>query len=90
MGGAGSLSNMFRVSYDRMIFPRQLGFHHGVPRIESHFGLVSPDFAMDNVNCTGTIESLQDCSYRTKDDCVEGEGAGVQCYHGEKGNTKFF
>ena len=73
-----------------MIFLRQLGFVHGVPRTASHFGLVSTNFAMDNVNCTGTIESLQDCSYITEHDCGEGEGAGVQCYYCCSGKINFF
>ena len=64
-----------------MIFTRQLGFDHGVPMKESHYGNVGADFAMDQVDCDSTADFLQNCSYITNDNCGAGEGAGVQCYH---------
>jgi len=46
----------------------------------SHFGGVGNDFAMDKINCDGSEERIQDCSYVTEDDCNYGEGAGVCCF----------
>ena len=46
---------------------------------ESAFGQVTDDFAMDNVECNGNEESIQDCTYLPEDNCGPGEGAGVVC-----------
>merc|ERR1719341_1034005 len=60
---------------------RQLGFGSGIYKIGSHYGTVSTgDFAMDDVNCSGSENYLQNCSYQTTDDCGTSEGAGVHCY----------
>ena len=39
-------------------------------------------FAMDDVNCNGREEILQNCKYNSADNCGGGEGAGVICYNG--------
>ena len=62
---------------------RILGFSGGIPKTGSHFGLVSTDFAMDDVFCTGSEQSIFDCPYSTSHDCEAQEGAGVICHTGE-------
>ena len=56
-----------------------LGYSFGRPTNRSHFGRVSNSFAMDNVKCTGSEDSLLDCPHETQDDCNGDEGAGVIC-----------
>ena len=45
----------------------------------STYGSVSTNFIMDDVNCAGTEESLEDCSYNPRHNCGSSEGAGVIC-----------
>ena len=58
---------------------KQLGFSSGFARWESSFGSVPTDFAMDNVQCTGEAETIQQCVYNLDDNCNINEGAGVEC-----------
>ncbi len=59
---------------------RQLGFEGAVrATIESEFGAGSNDFAMDNVQCTGSEDILQDCPFSATEDCAGSELAGVEC-----------
>ena len=37
---------------------------------------------MDYVDCNGSEQYIQDCSYNTEDDCGPGDAAGVLCYGG--------
>ena len=63
-----------------ILFFRQLGFGSGIYKTGSYYGTVSTsDFAMDDVNCSGSENRLQNCSYQTTDDCKTTEGAGVHC-----------
>jgi len=66
-------------SNDARVVCRQLGFNYGTSKSGSYFGDVPSDFAMDEVGCVGNEATLQDCSYRTSDDCGRSEGAGVIC-----------
>ena len=59
---------------------RQLGYSYGDAYLYSHWGSVSSNFAMDNVQCSGNEMYLQECSYSISDDCGSDEGAGVHCY----------
>ena len=59
--------------------PRELGHDGRNFTVNSHFGHVSDDFAMDDVKCKGTEEKLLDCRYETKDNCGKKEGLGVIC-----------
>ena len=63
---------------------RELGFPLGAARVtkESHFGSVSSSFSMDDVKCGGDEASLEDCYYKSYDDCGGSEGAGVVCQEG--------
>ena len=45
----------------------------------STFGSVSTNFIMDDVQCDGTEETLEDCSYNPRHNCGSSEGAGVIC-----------
>ena len=39
---------------------------------------------MDELSCTVTDNTLQDCSYKTIEDCDQTEGAGVECSYAGK------
>ena len=71
------------------IFFRHLGFDYGFKTIKSTFGNVPSQFAMDEVACSSTDQTLQDCSYNdeTTEDCGQGEGAGVNCYNYDSSGT---
>ena len=71
------------------IFFRQLGFDYGGKTSKSTFGNVPSQFAMDEVACNSTEQTLQDCSYNdeTTEDCGQGEGAGVNCYSYDSSGT---
>ncbi len=59
---------------------QQLGFNGVVDiKVKSTYGPVPSVFAFDNVNCTGTETSLNDCPHANVDDCTSFEGAGVVC-----------
>ena len=64
---------------DVRVVCRQLGFNNGTRYTSSHWGNVPSDFAMDEVACTGSEATIQQCGYRTSDDCGSPEGAGVSC-----------
>jgi len=57
---------------------RQLGFQDGVHTRNSEFGQFR-EYAMDDVDCEGTENRIQDCTYRTRHNCGPGEVAGVYC-----------
>ena len=46
---------------------------------DSRYGNTEDNFIMDDVVCKGTEDSLEECSFQTKDDCNGKEGAGVMC-----------
>merc|ERR1712212_445773 len=58
---------------------RMLGYYGGEYTPHSHFGDVSADFAMDEVQCTGNEASINDCPHQTSHDCGSTEGLGVIC-----------
>ena len=58
----------------------QLGFNSGVARTKSYFGNVPNKFTMDDINCYGDEDNIQQCSYKTSDNFNYGDGAGVECY----------
>ena len=60
---------------------RQLGFAGGRATVASFGDVYTSNFAMDDVHCEGDEEHLQDCSYRSVDDCNISEGAGVICHY---------
>ena len=65
---------------DAAVVCRQLGFP-GVESatVESAFGTVSAEYAMDNVRCFGNETKLKDCYHKKEDACYGNEGAGVVC-----------
>ena len=65
---------------DADVVCQELGFRKAVYHtVGSVFGKVSPDFAMDNVKCSGIERRLKDCLHTTHENCGPGEGAGVVC-----------
>jgi len=69
---------------DGRVVCRELGFKDMLTTyVRSHFGMVSRNFAMDNVECTGTEQRLRMCHHSKSDDCDRNEGAGVTCDNDE-------
>ena len=58
---------------------KQLGFSSGIARWESAFGSVPTQHAMDDVQCTGDEDTIQQCTYSLNENCDSTEGAGVEC-----------
>ena len=58
---------------------RELGYYGGQYTTKSHFGKVSDDFMMDEVQCKGNEEKLLDCPHETEDNCGAKEGLGAIC-----------
>ena len=50
------------------------------------FGIVYGKFEMDNVECSGIEEGLDNCTYSDSHDCTASEGAGVVCIGNYKTN----
>ena len=48
----------------------------------SRFGNVVANYALDNVKCSGSEESLEDCQYLERHNCENHEAAGVICASG--------
>ena len=72
---------------------KQLGFSKAVEyTVNSKFGNVSAEFSFDQVDCSGTEETLEDCKHENTDDCGPDEGAGVVCQEnsGIKWHFKIF
>ena len=71
---------------DAQVVCRMLGFNKGVGFLGLNtngghpFGNVPrADFSMDDVNCTGSEQSILDCPHKTKHNCSVKEGAGLRC-----------
>ena len=66
---------------DARVVCRMLGFssNGATAVLYSTYGSVVDNFIMDDVNCDGTEDSLEDCSYSPTDNCGTSEGAGVIC-----------
>merc|ERR1712055_31754 len=62
---------------------RQLGYLGGEITTSSHFGTVSADFAMDEVNCNGTEEYFWRCPHESVHNCGGLEAMGVICSNDE-------
>ena len=67
---------------DASVVCKMLGYSGGVPKTGSYFGMVSTNYAMDDVLCTGMENSLLDCPHTTTHNCETNEGAGVICNKG--------
>ena len=59
---------------------RQLGYSNGIATRYHYFGKVTGDFVMNNVNCSGEENRIQECPYSTQNNCSGGE-ARVICVH---------
>ena len=59
---------------------RQLGFDGGFVTSD-YFGDVPSKFSMDNVDCDGVEQHIQDCTYTDEngENCSSSEGAAVYC-----------
>ena len=78
-GYFGPICDDYWFNEEATVVCRQLGFNSGVAKVESFFGLVPNRFAMDDINCAGDEDTIQQCSYEIFDDCSYAEGAGVEC-----------
>ena len=68
---------------------RQLGFASGTSTSNSYFGSVPNEFAMDNVNCSPSDDTIQDCEHLDEngENCSSSEGAGVICTYDTGGES---
>ncbi|MEM6956766.1 MAG: DUF4215 domain-containing protein [Myxococcota bacterium] len=65
----------------------QLGYADG--EFVGSYDSPTSDFALDDVNCTGTERRILDCPARTSgDDCFFTEGAGFRCSVYEEGDVR--
>ena len=66
---------------DAQVVCKMLGFskYGAIATHSSNYGSVVDNFIMDDVNCDGTEETLEDCGYNPTDNCGSSEGAGVIC-----------
>ena len=69
---------------DAQVVCRMLGYNSNgaIAKSGSTYGSVSTNFIMDDVNCIGTEETLEDCNYSPSHNCGSSEGAGVICRTG--------
>ena len=70
---------------DANVVCRMLGYHGALRApISDYFGEGSESILLNSVACTGSEDSLADCSYRYQaPDCDHGNDAGVICLHEE-------
>jgi hypothetical protein len=75
------LSIRFLLFPQANVICRQLGFSQGASEVfgNSHFGIVPSDFSYDEVGCTGSETTLEQCPHANTEDCGPSEGAGVTC-----------
>jgi len=64
---------------DAAVACQMLGYSSGVSTGGSTYGSVPTDFIMDDVNCTGSEQTLFECNYNPSHNCGSTEGAGVMC-----------
>jgi len=64
---------------DAIVACRMHGYENGIAKHYSHFGTVPDDFIMDDLACSGSEQTLFDCTYTSSDNCGGHEGAGVIC-----------
>lgn len=64
---------------DALVVCRQLGYNTGTATKLSYFGNPGEIFLFSTAGCTGSEETLQDCTHTEADHCTEIEGAGVFC-----------
>ena len=71
--------------HEKISFYRQLGFTSGTATVESYFGPVPGEFAMDNVFCSPSDNIIQNCEHsdENEENCSGSEGAGVICNQGD-------
>ena len=79
---------------DAHVICRMAGFPQGASTYfkESSpfgYGFSGDDFAVDNLECTGRENSIDECEHNgwNVEDCSKNEWAAVQCYQGKKERT---
>ncbi|CAE1178035.1 DMBT1 [Acanthosepion pharaonis] len=66
---------------DARVVCHMLGYSHGIAFNAAKYGMGSGDIWLDEVNCTGSENSIADCPKNSwgVHDCHHGEDAGVDC-----------
>ena len=72
-------------SSDARVVCRQLGYTSGTAYGGAVYGQGTGRIWLDNLNCTGSEDSLLNCSHHGigQHSCSHGEDASVTCYRGE-------
>ena len=79
VGGRTVCDDMWDIS-DANVACRMMGFSQAVTSPKYiNLPYSSPDFIMDNVDCTGDEDDLFQCPYVAVHNCGASEGAGVTC-----------
>uniref|UniRef100_A0A194AP14 SRCR domain-containing protein n=1 Tax=Pinctada fucata TaxID=50426 RepID=A0A194AP14_PINFU len=68
-------------STEATVVCRQLGYRNGVVKKEAYYGEGSLDIIMDDVDCLGSENAIQNCRYvgKDKENCGHSEDVGVSC-----------
>ena len=64
---------------DARVVCRQLNLHEGTAMTGGYYGSGNGRIILDNVECTGREERLEDCRSITEHNCNHDEDAGVIC-----------
>ena len=66
--------------HDANVVCHQLGLGGAIVATKkSFFGLADQDYALDNVECSGTEDTISDCEHSSTHNCQNNEAAGVIC-----------
>ena len=80
-GSFGSVCDSSWDDKDAQVVCRQLDYGTGCATHRSYYGDVTQDSVMYDVDCDGSEQHLQDCSFTTFRSCGRTNGGGVRCYN---------
>ena len=80
-GSFGSVCDSSWDDKDAQVVCRQLDYGTGCATHRSYYGDVTQDSVMYVVDCDGSEQHLQDCSFTTFRSCGRTNGGGVRCYN---------
>lgn len=77
----GTICDDYWDDRDATVVCRQLGFATGIAKKQGNFGRGSGPIWLDNMDCTGKEERIQECKHNgfNIQNCHHGEDSGVVC-----------